>query len=608
MIALLVCALAAALAAPLGALDTLVVGGGERRWDALVESARFVGVSPDSIWTWHAERGDNLAVHLGERGGMVGAVVQVPTITGYASAISRRAGIEAWVDGDAATAWSPEQDADVARRGVFYIDLGATFRVDRIRFYPRLDSEHRSLVLGSFEVASNDGEQGSLLESPYRTIPGLNFSSFAPNRQPMVEARFPRRDVRFVRLRSQTGEPWELAEFEIYAEGSLPPGEFVTVPLFIRGGYPIWGRMLYEGGPIEELPIAVQTRTGPDDEPLHYFLQRGDELEQVARSEYQAFDPLDFAGAAEVQLGPIRPNPQWSTWQALGEGLVLSPAPRRYIQLRLELSEPGTALKNILLEYVEQPLAAELVAEIAPIEVAAGAETEFVLALQVQLDTGRGDTGFRYVQVRSPASIGRVRSVRVDDEEALFTASYDAEGFTVDIWKRVEQSGTFIQIAFSARLLRDGTPFEVRALDLRPSAGTVERVYQTARPGDIDPLSVGGQLQVRLRPEDRALIDDLAARTSTFSPNGDGINDVFEISYNLLKLTQPTPVHFQIYDLAGQQVAQGRSIEYNGRFVRVWRGQDGSGQRVQPGLYLYQIAVEADVGTLRHQGVVSVVY
>jgi hypothetical protein len=55
-------------------------------------------------------------------------------------------------------------------------------------------------------------------------------------------------------------------------------------------------------------------------------------------------------------------------------------------------------------------------------------------------------------------------------------------------------------------------------------------------------------------------------------------------------------------------VAQGRSIERSGRFVRVWRGVDGLGQRVQPGLYLYQIEVEADVGTRRRMGVVSVVY
>ena len=70
--------------------------------------------------------------------------------------------------------------------------------------------------------------------------------------------------------------------------------------------------MSYGEGDLQTLPIAVQTRTGPDEEPLHYFLQRGDELERVSAEDYAAFNPLDFSGAAQVQLGPILPNPEWS--------------------------------------------------------------------------------------------------------------------------------------------------------------------------------------------------------------------------------------------------------------------------------------------------------
>ena len=169
-------------------------------------------------------------------------------------------------------------------------------------------------MLGSFEIASSDGRQGSPLDAPYRTIPGLAFSTFNPNRQPVIDLQFQRRDVSYIRLKSNTGEPWELAEFEVYAEGTVPDGFFPSIPLFIRGRYPIWGRMSYEEGDLQTLPIAVQTRTGPDEEPLHYFLQRGDELERVSAGDYAAFNPLDFSGAAQVQLGPILPNPEWSPW------------------------------------------------------------------------------------------------------------------------------------------------------------------------------------------------------------------------------------------------------------------------------------------------------
>ncbi len=604
-----VCVLLAAHA-PVQALDTLRVGRGAdaMRWSSIVESAAFVGVSDDSIWTWPTERGQNLIAGLRERGGLIAAQIQVLTPGGYVDALSEREQLAHWIDGDASTAWGPDSDLEVGRRAIIYIDLGATFRIDRIRFYPRLDSDNRGRLLSSFALASSDGQEGSPLNAPYRTLPGLTFSSFNPNRQPVVDVHFERRDIRYIRLISQTGEPWELAEFEVYAEGTMPSGTFTSTPLFIRGGYPIWGAMSYEGGDLQTLPIVVQTRTGPDDEPLHYFLQRGDELERVSAEEYAAFNPLDFSGAAEVNQGPIQPNPAWSPWQTVTDGLVPSPAPRRYIQFRVEMTEPGTAIENFLIEYVQQPLADELVAEVSPLVVAAGALTEFTLSLQVQLNHGRGDTGFRYLQVRTPAAIDRVLAVRVDDRDAVFTPQYDERGFTIDIWERIAQSGTFVQIDFAATVLRDGTTFEVRALDERAEDGRVESVYQTARAGDVDPLSVGGELSVRLRDERSPLIKNLAARSTTITPNGDGINDALEVSYDLLKLTENAAVFFQIFDMSGALVAQGRSLEHSGRFVRVWRGEDGSGRRVLPGIYLYQVEVEADVGTTRRLGSVRVTY
>ena len=608
---LVLCCLAACAALmPADALDTLRVGGGSgptSDWSQVMASSRFVSVSEDSVWTWQTEPNANLALGIAARGGMIGAKVSVPTIFGYADAVRQRPGLSSWVDGDAGTAWGPDEDVEVDRRGSVYIDLGGTFRVNRIRFFPRLDREHLGLILGRFEVGITAVAGETLLDAPYKVVPGLSFSAFSPNRQPVVEATFARRDVRFIRLRSLEGEPWEIAEFEILAEGTVPPGEFVSDPLFIRGGFPVWGRVSYDGGDLEGLPVTIQTRTGPDDEPLHYFLKRGDELEQVTRTDYLNFVPLDFAGAARVELGPTRPNPEWSPWQTVADGLVLSPAPRRYLQFRVFMPEPGTRIGSLFFEYVEQPLADDLVAEISPLLVDAGVETEFTLSLQVHLNPGRGDTGFRYLQVRTPAVIGRVIRVLVDDEEAVFTPTYDDEGFAIDIWERILQSGSFVQVVFLATALHDGTSFEVRAVDLRPEDGRVETVYQTARPGDVDPLSPGGELVVRLRRQDLGLVYGLRASAAAFTPNGDGINDIFEISYNLLKLTRPAPVSFEIFDLAGRLVARGVGEAKYGRFVRIWTGRDGSGRIVAPGLYIYRVRVQADAGTVSRSGIVSVV-
>lgn len=604
---LLICALA--FCAPAAeALDTLMVGTGPRNWSLLRESARFAGVADDSIWTWQAPRGVNLATGLAQRGGNVLVEIEILTITGTKTATAPRDGLPNWTDGDAGSAWGPDEDEGVERRGTFYIDLGGTFRVDRIRFFPRLDNKHKGLILGSFAVATSSGDDGPPLFSRYRNVPRMAFDFFNPNRQSVVDVLFERRDVRYIRLQSAEGEPWELAEFEVYAEGSVPMGEFTSAPLFIRGGFPIWGQVFYEDGPVEKLPITLQTRTGPDEQPLHYFLRRGDELEQVSQRDYERFNPLDFAGAAQVELGPVRANPEWSLWQTVVEGLVVSPAPRRYIQFRVLMAEPGTVIKELFFEYVEQPLVDVLRAEVSPLVVDAGVEIQFTLSLEVQLNPGRGDTGFRYLQVRTPALVGMVERVLVDDEEVVFTPTYDGEGFTVDIWQRIIQSGTFVQVIFNAAILRDGTAFEVRALDLRPEADGIESVYQTASPADVDPFSVGGELVVRLNQDDLGLLDALTVEQSVLTPNGDGVNDVFAVAYNLLKLTRSVPVFFQIFDLGGRLQIEGVSEDRHGRFTRLWRGLDARGQRVEPGLYIYRVKVEADVGVASRQGVVQVAY
>ncbi|HJP29712.1 MAG TPA: gliding motility-associated C-terminal domain-containing protein [Candidatus Latescibacteria bacterium] len=597
------------VARPAETLDTLRVGGGSGQtsdWRELAASSQFVAVTEDSIWTWTAARNTNLVRGIPSRGGFIGAKISVSSIFGVVDIIRERPGLSNWIDGDAATAWGPDEDDEVGRNGSVFIDLGATFRVNRLRFFPRLDTEHRQLSLGRFEVGTATEQGLPPLYAAYRSVPGLSFNTFSPNLEPVVEVTFERRDVRFIRLQSHEREPWELAEFEVFTDGSVPAGEFVSVPLFVRGGFPVWGRVSFDGGDLAQLPVALQTRTGPDDEPLHFFLQRGDELEQVTERQYLDFVPLDFAGAASVELGPIRANPEWSPWQAVADGQVVSPSPQRYLQFRVLMREAGTRIGSLFFEYVQRPLADRLVAEVSPLRVDVGEETRFTLSMEVHIDSERGDTGFRYVQVLTPATIGRVLRVLVDDEEAVFTPTYDDDGFTVDIWERIVQSGTFLQIEFTATVLGDGAAFEVRARDLRPQDGAIEPVYQTARPGDVDPLSVGGELVVRLTEQDAGLVAGVLA-AGAFTPNGDGINDVFEVSYDLLKLTRPAPVFFEILDLAGGRVLRGVSEAGHGRFVRVWTGRDEQGRMAPPGLYIYRVRVEADAGVASRSGIVGLV-
>ena len=114
---------------------------------------------------------------------------------------------------------------------------------------------------------------------------------------------------------------------------------------------------------------------------------------------------------------------------------------------------------------------------------------------------------------------------------------------------------------------------------------------------------------MRLNSLSDPLLDNLQSTSRIITPNSDGLNAFLLVSYNLLRLTRPAPVFFEIYTLDGRRVRQGfASDDQSGRFVRIWDGRDQGGFSVESGLYLYQIQVEADAGTFQQQGVVSVAY
>jgi hypothetical protein len=307
----------------------------------------------------------------------------------------------------------------------------------------------------------------------------------------------------------------------------------------------------------------------------------------------------------------VVPNPEWSQWETVVDGVIPSPSPRRFLQFRVRLLEAGARLERLVFDYSTPPLAGQVQAEISPTVVDAGRETPFVLSLQMRRLEKGSDTGFRFIEIQTLAEIIGVDSVRVDDRPVVFTADTRSEGgIGINLWERLLQDGSFVQIFFRGRLFVDGTRFQVRALDRRYLAeGEEDTVYQYAQEGDVEPLSLGAALAVRLSDDDSHLVAGVATRGAAFSPNDDGINDFFTLAYSLLKLTRPAPVFFEIFDLSGNLLRRGYAGEdVSGRFVRLWNGRDDAGNKVAPGLYIYRMQVEADAGTVSRQGVVGVVH
>jgi len=99
-------------------------------------------------------------------------------------------------------------------------------------------------------------------------------------------------------------------------------------------------------------------------------------------------------------------------------------------------------------------------------------------------------------------------------------------------------------------------------------------------------------LAVKIRPAHAA-----APRSFVFTPNGDGHNDVFLLPCSALALTQPAPVRFDIYTLAGEPVRSGSTWPGpGGQPIPLWDGLGDAGRPVPPGIYLFRARARTDAG------------
>ena len=83
-------------------------------------------------------------------------------------------------------------------------------------------------------------------------------------------------------------------------------------------------------------------------------------------------------------------------------------------------------------------------------------------------------------------------------------------------------------------------------------------------------------------------------RPTTATPNGDGLNDGVNFSFEQLQLTDAVFLQVEIFDMSGRLLrVLHRGRERIGNFQFSWDGRDTSQALVPPGLYLYRVLVEA---------------
>ena len=561
-----------ALAAAAQAADIRVVGGsaGGESWEERAAAAPIIDFTslPGWILPSFIDTTTNIALGTLARGGRVVSPNAQAVLRGDKETLA--ANLASMVDGDHQTAFEVK---NITASGILVIfDLGARFGVNRIRFFPR--TSFPDDFMRGYALFINDGIFGA--EFVAESVDGLPSKNlFAQidqqtgNSQDTVNVQFPLRYVRYLLLQATDRSNWEIDEIEVFGRGFVPEADYLS-QVFDFNQPTLWGQLHWAAeavGHPEKSRFFIRTRSGTSP------------------------SPTDVPDA-------------WSPWSApylSGDTPILSPAPRQYFQFRLDFEsdglEDGTAVDSLAFEFSD-PVAESIVGEIWPQNVPVGVDTVFTYAVQVV-----GSRGFDRLEIDSSVPVHTVRSLHLDDLEVEdFVAESHESGLRVTF---PHQSGNHdLRMVFDAAILRYETVFSGRLRDSQ-SDGLPQEIEE----GDAAGSMLGDDLSVRVPLNQDPVVHRVTVTPNPFTPNGDGINDQTTISYDLLHLINDVPVSLQVYDLAGRQVAElpvGKN--QSGRHLVHWNGQNDQGRYLPPGLYVLQVKVATDSGTVSRNSTVAVVY
>ena len=410
---------------------------------------------------------------------------------------------------------------------------------------------------------------------------------------------------------------WEIAEFEIYGEGYVPRGLYLSKALELDAVSSL-GEIRFFGFKDRDAKLRIRTRSGSDEDPERYWrlTGRGDE-KSFLKANGQPLTLSDYNSLQGGKGGITTDLDNWSFWSGpydLADSLgapITSPSPRQFFQLQLEFLPQG--LDGAGVDFVEfhitsPPVAGRVIGEIWPTEVVPGQETPFVYAMLPTFYGG--ESGFDRIALETTGQFTSVDSVRIN-EERLEDGEWDlltplADQRLVLSLPRIDRtkSGSLVEVFFQGRAFRFGTVFSGQVFDgQRPL-----EVGQFVEDGDATFRLDSNQRSVGIELNDN-IVSKVAANPRVMTPNDDGINDQVRIEYTLLELAGVGEVKVSIFDLAGQQVRQIYQGENSsGQHAQLWDGLGEDDRVVAPGIYLYRVQVDTDAGQEERNGLVAVVF
>jgi len=425
-----------------------------------------------------------------------------------------------------------------------------------------------------------------------------------------------------------------------------------------------------EGAIIVDRRLGSPTRGQEVDLESPEFNLEAREIYSAARSEDRQAIRMtreEYIGLPVTVRRRIEPDLEfWSSAQTVNNGeLVNAPGGRPFIQIEAQFlsqsPESATVIRNMRLEYSAPQITDQILGEIAPAaDVIAGRDTTFVLAIQASF--GTDNKGLNRLQVFTPARVEAVESMSVDmgdgqtmllthagrgQDEPLtgqFRELYVADdqfviGFpTIGPDESGQERTVKVKVRFRGRVIDFRTNFSASVF-LDTLSTDVKRSFTTSgiialsdsesladtlafflpqriEASDVVDFVVANQLSDRnslavvadISAQSEDLISNFKVEPNPFTPNGDGINDVMTVIFDVQRLLVPKAVHLEIYDLNGKRVHRIERQLASGGYSQQWDGRNDAGQRVPPGLYILRIYTEADEVGASPMRLISVAY
>ncbi len=493
----------------------------------------------------------------------------------------------------------------------FYADLGAIFWLDGAFIYVLKEQEGTVGFLAGaargFSILASDGTRsiGTDLPVPepfdYNELLYQREGSFCyddycgdggsyPGPLHYLRYQFRPRRVRYLLWHVHNTAGWisKWAELMLFSPGH--PAEVI-----MRSNFVDLGEEAGDGRPKvikslnwdANLPpgtrLQLRSRSGNTLGNVYDFYDKKGDI--VTEEKYKSI-PKVLKGPIDTTIVVGEDWDAWSEEYKAPDETFKSQSPRRFVQLEMVLSTDDPAVAptvNSLSIDFEDAFLQEAKGSILPREATPNEDTRFTYTLWPKADDQ--DSGFDHLRfVLSEATETSSAEIEIGGQPVV-PAAVEQQGDSLLISLSDPVRSDSVRISFTTRVIQNATIF---ALDLGSSARpgiwqSVEAMERRSNIVMLPELTGSGQL-----------INDLQV-PDVFTPNGDGVNDSFEVRFVAFKVADAVP-EVSVYDLAGRRRGALIAEQIGTQQRHTWSGHDDKGEQVEPGVYLLRIDLGADAG------------